>query len=283
MAGCRSNANEPLLQRQRLLLIGACNVCRAWAADETQPGTGPIHAGAEESAPGERGDIIRTMRRRQSGRRELAVFEPGQDADDGRSIVGRVAARGWSTSCTTGLSGDRRRGRQGPLRCTQRQRRVGELSHRAVVEVRGSAEVLAADKNIAAGERWPVPHRPSPAIEQRPSKAGRDPQEVVAAHVRRLEACGGLASSSAWPMDSGRCRTAERGRRTTRSGWRCRRGDDSPLSGRPVIGATWLDQQLIGGGKGLGDWALAARSRTPATARRLPRRTGLRPSGAAAG
>jgi len=35
------------------------------------------------------------------------------------------------------------------------------------------------------------------------------------------------------------------------------------LSGKPgIIGATWLDQQLIGGGKGLRDQALAARSRT---------------------
>jgi len=36
-----------------------------------------------------------------------------------------------------------------------------------------------------------------------------------------------------------------------------------PSSGRPrVIGATWLDQQLIGAARGWATWALAARSKT---------------------
>ena len=59
----------------------------------------------------------------------------------------------------------------------------------AVVEVRGSADVRAADKNIAAlasDGLYRADHHL--AIEQGRATAGRDPQEVVAAHVRRLEA-----------------------------------------------------------------------------------------------
>ena len=78
----------------------------------------------------------------------------------------------------------------------------------AVVEVRGSTEVRAADKNIAAlasDGLYRTDHHL--AIEQGRAKPGRDPQEVVAAHVRRLEACAGPASWSAWPTGYGRCRT----------------------------------------------------------------------------
>ena len=87
--------NEPRLQRQRLLLIGRLQrLQRLGLADEAQPGTWTVHNDAEKTlrALGERGDIIRTMQRAMRGEpRELAVFEPG---DDGRTILGRVAAKG---------------------------------------------------------------------------------------------------------------------------------------------------------------------------------------------
>ena len=58
----------------------------------------------------------------------------------------------------------------------------------AVVEVPGSAEVRAADKNITAlasdGLNRTDHHL---ASEQGRAEPGRDPQEIVAAHFRRLE------------------------------------------------------------------------------------------------
>lgn len=87
--------NEPRLQRQRLLLIGRLQCLqRLGLADETQPGTWAVHADAEKTlrALGERGDVIRTLQRAMRGKPcELAVFEP---SDDGRTILGRVAAKG---------------------------------------------------------------------------------------------------------------------------------------------------------------------------------------------
>ncbi len=59
----------------------------------------------------------------------------------------------------------------------------------AVAEVKGSAEIRAADKTIAAmasNGLYRTDHHL--AIAQGQTVPGRDPQEVVAAHVRRLEA-----------------------------------------------------------------------------------------------
>src|SRR3546814_2334596 len=59
----------------------------------------------------------------------------------------------------------------------------------AVVEVKGSADGRAADKNIAAlasDGLYPADHHL--AVAQGQAVPGRDPHEVVAAHVRRLEA-----------------------------------------------------------------------------------------------
>lgn len=88
----------------------------------------------------------------------------------------------------------------------------------------------------------------------------RDPREVVATHIRRLEALrrGGIVER----MVEGALRVSddlvERGRQYDAQ----RRGggvavelkSHLPIERQTcVIGATWLDQQLISGGKGLGD------------------------------
>ena len=86
--------NEPRLQRQRLLLIGRLQRLQRLGRRRYAARHWAVHADAEKTlrALGERGDIIRTMQRAMRGEpRELAVFEPG---DDGRTILGRVAAKG---------------------------------------------------------------------------------------------------------------------------------------------------------------------------------------------
>ena len=97
------------------------------------------------------------------------------------------------------------------------------------------------------------------AIEQGRAKPDRNPQEVVAAHVRRLEALrrAGIVERVAdglWkvPYD-----LAERGREYDAQrlgGVAVEMKSHLPIERQArVIGATWLDQQLIGGGRGLGD------------------------------
>ncbi|HCF3995982.1 TPA: relaxase/mobilization nuclease and DUF3363 domain-containing protein [Pseudomonas aeruginosa] len=254
--------NEPRLQRQRLLLIGRLQrLQRLGLADEVQPGTWAVHADAEKTlrALGERGDIIRTMQRAMSGQpRELAVFEPG---DDGRTIVGRVAGKGLADELhdrgylvIDGVDG------KAHYVALNAGDELANYPTGSVVEVRGSAEVRAADKNIAAlasDGLYRTDHHL--AIEQGRAKPDRDPQQVVAAHVRRLEALrrAGIVERVAeglWKVPDD---LTERGRQydAQRLGGvavELKSHLSIELQAR-VIGATWLDQQLIGGGKGLGD------------------------------
>ncbi len=254
--------NEPRLQRQRLLLIGRLQrLQRLGLADEVQPGTWAIHADAEKTlrALGERGDIIRTMQRAMSGQpRELAVFEPG---DDGRSLTGRVAAKGLADELHDRgyLVIDGTDGKAHYVALNARDE-LANYPTGAVVEVKGSTEVRTADKNIASltsDGLYRTDHHL--AIEQGRATPGRDPQEVVAAHVRRLEALrrAGIVERVAeglWKVPDD---LAERGRQYDAQ----RLGvvavelkSHLPIERQArVIGATWLDQQLIGGGRGLGN------------------------------
>jgi len=199
------------------------------------------------------------MQRAMSGQpRELAVFEPGGDA---RTVIGRVAAKGLADELHDRgyLVIDGVDGKAHYVALNARDDLVNYPTG-AVVEVRGSAEVRAADKNIAAlasDGLYRTDHHL--AIEQGRAKPGRDPQEVVAAHVRRLEALrrAGIVERVAeglWKVPDD---LAERGRQydgQRLGGVAVEMKSHLPIERQArVIGATWLDQQLIGGGRGLGD------------------------------
>ncbi|HBW7855297.1 relaxase/mobilization nuclease domain-containing protein [Klebsiella grimontii] len=254
--------NAPVLQRQRLLLTGRLQrLQRLGLADEVQPGSWAVHADAEKTlrALGERGDIIRTMQRAMSGQpRELAVFEPG---DDGRTLIGRVADKGLADELHDSgyLVIDGVDGKAHYVALNARDE-LANYPTGSVVEVRGSAEVRAADKNIAAlasDGLYRADHHL--AIEQGRAKPSRDPQEAVAAHVRRLEALrrAGIVERVAeglWKVPDD---LAERGRQYDAQrlgGVSVELKSHLPIERQArVLGATWLDQQLIGGGRGLGD------------------------------
>ena len=258
--------NAPALQRQRLLLIGRLQrLQRLGLADEMQPGTWAIHADAEKTlrALGERGDIIRTMQRAMSGQpRELAVFEPGQNDDvSGRSILGRVAAKGLADELHDRgylvIDGVDSKAHYVALNARDE---LANYPTGAVVEVKGSADVRAADKNItalASDGLYRTDHHL--AIAQGQAVPGRDPQEVVAAHVRRLEALrrAGIVERMAQGLWKVPDDLTERGRQYDAQrlgGVAVELKSHLPIERQArVIGATWLDQQLIGGGKGLGD------------------------------
>ena len=254
--------NDPKLQRQRLLLVGRLQrLQRMGLATETQPGTCAVHAEAESTlrAMGERGDIIRTMQRAMGGRqRDLAVFQP---AEDGHSIIGRVAGKGLADELydrgylvVDGIDGKAHYVALSP------RTKLEQYPMGAVVEVKGSAEIRAADKTIAAmasNGLYRTDHHL--AIAQGQTVPGRDPQEVVAAHVRRLEALrrAGIVERVAeglWKVPDD---LPERGRQYDAQrlgGVAVELKSHLPIARQArVIGATWLDQQLIGGGSGLGD------------------------------
>jgi len=259
---------EPRLQRQRQMLIGRLQRLQQMGlATEQQPGTWVIHVDAESTlrAMGERGDIIRTMQRAMSGRqRELAVFQPGEN---GRAIVGRVAGKGLADELYDKgyLIVDGTDGKAHYVALPPRSE-LEQYPTGAVVEVKGSADVRAADRTIAAlaveGVYRTDHHL---AVAQGQARLDRDPREVVAVHVRRLEALrrAGIVERVAegvWQVPDD---LAERGRQYDAQrlggGVAVELKSHLPIKRQTcVIGATWLDQQLIGGGKGLSDLGFGA-------------------------
>ncbi|MBC3468615.1 relaxase/mobilization nuclease and DUF3363 domain-containing protein [Pseudomonas sp. RW10S2] len=252
--------NEPGLQRQRLLLIGRLqHLQRMGLAEERHPGDWTVHADAEKTLRtlGERGDIIRTMQRAMRGQqRELAVFEPG---DEERRLTGRIADKGLTDELHDRgyLIVDGVDGKAHYVALNTRD----DLSNYpvgAIVEVRGSAELRAADRNIialASDGLYRADHHL--AIARAQAAPGRDPQEVVAAHVRRLEALrrGGIVERVAdglWKVPDD---LPEQGRRydvRRLGGVAVELKSHLPVARQMrAIGATWLDEQLIEGGKAL--------------------------------
>lgn len=253
----------PRLQRQRQMLIGRLQrLQRMDLATEQQPGVWAIHAEAEPTlrAMGKRGDIIRTMQRAMSGKqRELAVFLPGEED---RVIVGRVVGKGLADELhdkgylvIDGIDGKAHYVALPP------RSELEQYPSGTVVEVKGSTDVHAADRNIAelaVDGIYRTDHHLALALGK--ATPDRDPREVVVAHVRRLEALrrAGIVERRAegvWrvPQD-----LAERGRQYDAQrlggGVAVEQKSHLPIERQTrVIGATWLDQQLISGGKGLSD------------------------------
>ncbi|MBH2008560.1 MAG: relaxase/mobilization nuclease and DUF3363 domain-containing protein [Xanthomonadaceae bacterium] len=254
--------HESRLQRQRELLMGRLQrLQRMGLADQVDPGTWSFSADAEKTlrALGERGDIVRTMHRAlKDEQRELVVFEPGRGD---QVVVGRVAGKGLS-----GASHDRGYlvvdGIDGRAHyvALNAHANLEDYPAGAVVEVRGLSKLRVADQNIAALAReglYRTDHHLAVARSQ--ATAGRDPQEFVQAHVRRLEALRRVGvvdrvTEGLWKVPND---LVERGRRSDadRSGGIVVQLKSHWPIERQVraIGATWLDQQLIAGGECVGD------------------------------
>lgn len=258
---------ESAAPQLRALLAGRLQRLRGLGlASEQTPGVWSLRPDAEAvlRAMGERGDIIRTMQRAMRGvQRELAVFEPGEGA---RSVVGRVAARGVADELhdrgylvLDGIDGKAHYVALG-VRDELAQYPVG-----AVVEARGTAEVRAADRNVAAlavDGIYRTDHHLAMARAQ--SQSRRNPQTFVQAHERRLEALrsAGIVerlANGVWRVpgdlpEQGRKYDMERDAQRLGRGVALDVKSHLPIAQQVrAFGATWLDQQLIGGGRGLGD------------------------------
>ncbi len=213
---------------------------------------------------GERGDILRTMQRAIRGHpRELAVFEPGENAPP---IIGRVAAKGMADELydrgylvVDGLDG---KAHYVPLPANTE---LGQYPIGGIVEARRSGEVRSADKSIAAlavGGLYRTDHHL--AIERARLTAERDPSEVVQAHIRRLEALrrGGIVTrltEGVWQVPAD---LPEQGRqfdlRQRGATSVTLRSHLSIVQQTRAVGATWLDRTLIGGSRDIGERGFGA-------------------------
>ena len=203
-------------------------------------------------AMGERGDILRTMQRALgSQQREMAVFTPGEAVPP---VVGRVIAKGLADELQErgylvldGIDG-RAHYVALPVGTELEQFPAG-----AVVEARGTAEMRAVDKTIAGLAEGGVYRTDHHLAVLRAQPARGNPQETVAAHVRRLEALrrGGLVERVAegvWRVPADLPERARQLDQQRLAGGSVTLHSHLPIERQArVIGATWLDRKLIGG------------------------------------
>lgn len=251
-------ANHP----RRQLLIGRLqHLQKLELAHEVRPGQWLLRDEAEATlrAMGERGDIVRTMQRAMGGlQRELAVFEPGKD---GSVVVGRIVAKGLADELNDrgylvvdGLDG-KAHYLALPARAELADYPIGGL-----VETRSLSEPRAVDRSIvsvASDGLYRTDHHLALARSQ--SSDGHDPEALVERHVRRLEALrrAGIVERLAEGVWRVPADLPEQGRQHDAR----RLGDVAVQLRTPLpleqqvraVGATWLDQQLIGGSRELVD------------------------------
>ncbi|MFT3819575.1 MAG: relaxase/mobilization nuclease and DUF3363 domain-containing protein [Rubrivivax sp.] len=210
-------------------------------------------------AMGERGDIVRTMQRALGAQqRELAVFTPGEAA---QPVVGRVVGKGLADELQERgylvLDGIDGRAHYVALPAGTE---LEQFPAGAVVEVRGAAEARAVDKTIAGlaeSGLYRTDHHLA-LLRAQPGRGG-DPQETVAAHVRRLEALrrAGLVervAEGAWRVPADLPERARQHDAQRLAGGSVTLQSHLPIERQArVIGATWLDRQLIGGAAGIAD------------------------------
>ncbi|TWE05795.1 type IV secretory pathway VirD2 relaxase [Pseudomonas sp. AG1028] len=251
-------ANHP----RRQLLIGRLQqLQKLELAHEVRPGQWILRDDAEATlrAMGERGDIVRTMQRAMGGtQRELAVFEPGKD---GSVVVGRIAAKGLADELNDRgyLVVDGLDGKAHYLRLPSHTN-LADYPIGGLVETRSLSEPRAVDRSIAAlavEGLYRTDHHAAFARSQ--AVEGQDPEALVERHVRRLEALRRASiverlAEGVWRVPAD---LPEQGRQHDAR----RLGDVSVELRTPLpleqqvraVGATWLDQQLIGGNRELVD------------------------------
>lgn len=248
-------------RQQRTLLLGRLQrLAGMGLASERSASVWVLRADAEPvlRAMGERGDIVRTMRRALGGvQRELTVFNPTAGS---RAVIGRVAGKGLADELhdrgylvVDGIDGRAHYVVLG-AGADLIQFPVG-----VIVQARGAAEIRAADKTIVALAKDGLYRAAHHLADARAHASNADPQALVAAHVRRLEALRrtGIVervSEGVWkiPSDLPEC-----GRRYDAARLRDNAVElhsHLPIERQTrVVGATWLDRQLLGPIEGLSD------------------------------
>jgi hypothetical protein len=212
---------------------------------------------------GERGDIVRTMQRAMGNQtRELSVFHPDQAR---QAIVGQVVGKGLADELYDKgyLVIDGIDGRAHYVLLPARS----ELEHfptGAVVEVKPGPHARVADL-VIAGQAVNGVYQSDLHQEAQRREPTPDPREAVAGYVRRLEALrrAGIVeriSEGIWRVppdlpERGRKYDLERLDRGAAVGLKSHLSIERQAC---AIGATWLDQQLIGGGQGIGDVGFGA-------------------------
>ncbi len=252
---------------QRSLKIGRLQfLAKMGLARETSSSVWTISAQAEPvlRSMGERGDIIRTMQRAFSGvRREVAVFDAKTTA---MPVIGRIAATGLADELqgrgyliVDGVDG------RGHYVALSADTDISQFSVGSVVEIRGTMEFRESDRTIAAlADQGVYRTEKHLALLRAQSPRAKGADAYVEAHVRRLEALrrAGVVErldAGVWKVPNDLPARGQHYDARQRDG-----AQVTVLSHRSierqtrVIGATWLDRQLVGENTPLTDQGFGA-------------------------
>jgi type IV secretory pathway VirD2 relaxase len=247
----RPNADVATLQHRSLLIGRLQFLAGIGLAEEQGDGTRTLRGDAEATlrAMGERGDIVRTMQRALGKeKRELAIYDAPRAT---QPIIGRVIATGYldelderGYTIVDGIDG---RAHHLPLG----KRDPSELKPGSIVEIRPT-QPRVADRNIAALSRDGL-YLTSEHRELLRSRDDRQigPEDIVDAHVRRLEALrrAGIVErmgEGVWRVPADLVARAQAYDRQRTNGVDCTVHSDVPVDKQvTAVGATWLDQQLV--------------------------------------
>lgn len=212
-----------------------------------------LHENAESTlrSMGERGDIIRTMQRAMSGfSREFSVFQ----TDAGHhQVTGRVVAKGLADELNDRgyLIVDGLDGKAHYIQLPPREELVN-YPIGAVVQTRSFSEPRAIDCSItqlAQGGIYSADrHR---ALVRHGNYNARDPDAIVERHVRRLEALSraGIAKhlgEGLWLVPNDLPERGHQHDKSTIGGTAVKLRTPLPIEQQVrVVGATWLDEQLL--------------------------------------
>jgi type IV secretory pathway VirD2 relaxase len=242
-------------RHRRSLLVGRLQRLQSMGlAEQTAQSRWALRPAHESTLKrlGERGDIVRTMQRALGGQsRELEIPDTVAEA---APVIGRIAGKGLADELHERgyLVVDGIDGRAHYLRLPAGLD-LAEYPQGGIVEVRGGAEIRKVDQTIAAVAQDGLYRADAHLARVRAESPGRDAAADVNVHVRRLAALrrAGIVERLAdglWrvPADlpqQGRLYDLERG------------GDlvvelrsHLPIERQTrVMGATWLDRQLVTG------------------------------------
>jgi type IV secretory pathway VirD2 relaxase len=242
-------------RHRRSLLVGRLQRLQSMGlADQAGPSRWALSPAHESTLKGlgERGDIVRTMQRALGGKpRDLAIPDTVAEV---APVIGRIAGKGLADELQERgyLVVDGIDGRAHYLRLPAGVD-LADYPQGGIVEVRGGAEVRRVDQTIAAVSEDGLYRVEAHLARVRAVSPGRDAATDVNVHVRRLAALrrAGIVERLAdgvWRVPAD---LPKQGRR-----YDIERGGDLVVELRShlrierqtrVLGATWLDQQLVTG------------------------------------
>jgi type IV secretory pathway VirD2 relaxase len=247
------NAGHPQSQnalRARLQRLEGMGLAERMDTDRwrLQPGIATTLA-----AVGKREDALETVRRALKGQqRELAL-----DTDGNASVVGRIAGKGLidELSDQRYLVVDAVDGRAHYLKLPT-SADLGDLPMGAIVEARSPTQGKVADRNILAASKNGI-YCTTSHLAQLVQTHTRDPQGIVDANVRRLEALrrSGVVErlgDGVWKTSGDLLHKAQQHDVARTTGRVIELRSHLPIEQQVrTVGATWLDRQLVDGGQAL--------------------------------